>query len=216
MRIVRAGGWVALCAVVVLMGRTLAYALATPSALTDELQQSAGGPRFLVVALVTPVLGLALAAAILWLAALGVRERHFLAKEPGAPPALGVGRAVVRAWAIWLVSLGAFAVLESYLHWRVGLGWHGLHCLVGPVHRDVIPILAMLALVTSAAQAALAHVLRWMRRTLAVLLARARAFAARPPKVVQPLDRAFAEVLLQLKARPRGPPGLVVPVHPAA
>ena len=33
-------------------------------------------------------------------------------------------------------------MLESTIHWREGLGWHGLHCLLGPVHRDAIPILA--------------------------------------------------------------------------
>ena len=40
--------------------------------------------------------------------------------------------------------------LESYLHWRAGLGWHGLHCLAGPVHRDAVPIVAALSLVAVA------------------------------------------------------------------
>ena len=40
----------------------------------------------------------------------------------------------------------AFAMFESYLHWRAGIGFHGLSCLVGPVHRNAIPLLAALAL----------------------------------------------------------------------
>jgi hypothetical protein len=58
-------------------------------------------------------------------------------------------------------------MLESTIHWREGLGWHGLHCLTGPVHRNAIPILAALSLVTAALAAALEHVFAWMRRTLA-------------------------------------------------
>ena len=53
--------------------------------------------------------------------------------------------------------------------WRAGLGWHGLHCLVGPVHRDAIPLLAALSLVAVALFAAVEHLLGWMRRTLARL-----------------------------------------------
>ena len=59
------------------------------------------------------------------------------------------------------------------LHWRAGLGWHGLDCLLGPVHRDALPILAALATVATALLAALDHVIAWMRRTLAALRARA-------------------------------------------
>ena len=67
----------------------------------------------------------------------------------------------------------AFALFESWEHWRAGLGWHGLHCLTGPAHRNAIPILAALSLVAAALAAALEHVLAWMRRTIARLRARA-------------------------------------------
>jgi hypothetical protein len=63
--------------------------------------------------------------------------------------------------------MSAFAYLESTIHWREGLGWHGLHCLTGQVHRNAIPILGALSLVTAALAAALEHVVAWMRRTLA-------------------------------------------------
>jgi hypothetical protein len=60
-------------------------------------------------------------------------------------------------------------LLEAYLHWRAGLGWHGLHCLVGPVHRNLLPFEAALSLCAAALVAAAQHVLGWMRRTFARL-----------------------------------------------
>src|SRR5207244_6663545 len=64
-----------------------------------------------------------------------------------------------------------FALLESYIHWRAGLGWHGLHCLVGPAHRDAIPFLWSLSLLAAAVVAAVEHLVAWMRRTIAAILA---------------------------------------------
>jgi hypothetical protein len=60
-------------------------------------------------------------------------------------------------------------MLEAYVHWRAGLGWHGLHCLTGPVHRDLLPLETGLSLVAAAILAAARHVAAWMRRTLARL-----------------------------------------------
>ena len=83
------------------------------------------------------------ALAVCWLAALGVRERRLLeraaalagprAADPPGARARERGRLSLRRRSV------AFALLEATIHWRAGLGWHGLHCLVGPVHRDAAP-----------------------------------------------------------------------------
>jgi hypothetical protein len=104
------------------------------------------------------------------LAALGVRERLLLAPEPVVDaPRLRPGRLVLRALGLFAATSLAFSLLESYLHWRAGLGWHGLRCLVGPAHRDAVPLLAALSLLASAIFAAVEHVVAWMRRTIALL-----------------------------------------------
>ena len=85
----------------------------------------------------------AIASAVLWLAALAVRERLLLeGRRVVAPPRLRPALLGVRAATLFFVTSFAFAMLESTIHWREGLGWHGLSCLLGPVHRDAIPILA--------------------------------------------------------------------------
>ena len=61
---------------VVLGGRALAYA-ATPTPLAGEL----GGPRLPVIAFVALAVATVLSLGVLWLAALGVRERHALARR---------------------------------------------------------------------------------------------------------------------------------------
>ena len=165
-------GWAGLLALVVLGGRSLAYAL-SPSPLASELSQRAGGPTVPVVAAVSLGLALLLAAAVTSLAALAVRERRAL--EPRRvefESRLGLAPLLVRAVALWLAAMPVFALVESYIHWRTGLGWHGLHCLVGPAHRDAIPLLGALSLVAAAAAAAVEHVLAWMRRTFADLAPR--------------------------------------------
>src|SRR4051794_1974380 len=158
----RACGAVAAVALVVLVGRSLAYAL-VPSDLSGAL----GGPALPAIVLVSAVLGLGGACAVLWLAALGVRERAALAHARA--PRLPLRAFAVDAAVIFAGAALVFAALESYLHWRAGLGFHGLHCLAGPVHRDALPILAALALIAAALLVAVRHVLAWMRRTLATL-----------------------------------------------
>jgi len=71
---------------------------------------------------------------------------------------------------IWAFSSFAFAIVDSTIHWREGLGWQGLHCLVGPVHRDAIPILAALSLLAS--HGAIEHLPAWARRLFAQTAAR--------------------------------------------
>jgi hypothetical protein len=198
--------WLAAGTVVVLASRVIVYAL-SPSPLAPGLAHQAGGPALPVIAVVAGVLALAFSAAVVWLTALGVRERRLLETRPVvAVTRLRLGLLVVRALALWLLTMPAFALLESYIHWRSGLGWHGLHCLTGPVHRDAIPILGALSLVAAALAAALEHVLAWMRRTLARLAQR------RTVGVVLVPPPAFGELRLAgASATPlgaRGPPAL--------
>jgi len=81
-------------------------------------------------------------------------------------------RLTVRALALFAATSLAFALLESYLHWRAGLGWHGLQCLLGPVHRDAVPVIGALSLLAVAVHGALEHLLAWARRLAALLAAR--------------------------------------------
>jgi hypothetical protein len=194
--------WSAAVALLVLCARVLAYALA-PSPLARLLERSAGGPGLVTVTLIS--LGFAATASILvvWLASVGVRERARLRPERVAP-SLRLRRTAVRAVALYLSSSLAFAMFESYLHWRAGLGFHGLSCLVGPVHRNAIPLLAALSLLAAALAEAAGHVLAWMRAVVRELRRR---------RLVQlPLPFRFMAPALPLtrtvtaRPRPRGPP----------
>jgi hypothetical protein len=203
----RAIAWLAAVALVVLGSRTIAYAI-SPSPLAAELSHQAGGPALPVITVVAILLALAFSAAVVWLATLGVRERRLLETRPlVAEPRLRLGLLAARALALWLVSMPTFAYLESTIHWREGLGWHGLHCLTGPVHRNAIPILGALSLATAALAAALEHVFAWMRRTLASIAGPRRiagiVVVARPPSAELLPAAAFAAPF-----GPRGPPSL--------
>ena len=66
--------WLPVVALLVLAARWLCYALAAPSPLSGRLEASAGGPRMVVVTLVSASLAVALSVFAVWLAALGVRE----------------------------------------------------------------------------------------------------------------------------------------------
>jgi hypothetical protein len=201
----RAFGWAAVIALVVLGARTIVYAL-SPSPLALALSHQAGGPQLPIIAAVSLALALAVSATAVWLAAFGVRERRLLeTRRVVAVPPLRLGLLVTRALTLWLVAMPAFAYLESYIHWRQGLGWHGLHCLVGPVHRNAIPVLGALSLVAAALATAVVHVLAWMRRTIARLTAvPRRSYGAlfTPPASYEPaLKPALAAPL-----GARGPP----------
>jgi hypothetical protein len=196
--------WLGAGTLVVLASRAIAYAL-SPSPLAAGLSHQVGGPALPVIAVVAVSLAAAVSAAVVWLAALGVRERRMLETRPVvAATRLRLRLLMVRAVALWLVTMPAFALLESYIHWRQGLGWHGLHCLTGPVHRDAIPILGALSLVAAALAGALEHVFAWMRRTLARVTERRTVGIVRVPPAAfgeLPPGGAFATPL-----GARGPP----------
>ncbi len=194
--------WPAAVGLLVLTARWLAYALA-PSPLASPLEHSAGGPRLVVVSLVS--LGLAALVSTLgvWLAALGVRERQRLRPDRVAPR-LRLRRLGLRAVLLYVASSLAFALFESYLHWRAGIGFHGLSCLVGPVHRNVIPLLAALSLAAAALAEVAAHLLGWMRAVVGELRRR-RLASAQLTLRSAPLAR-LASWRIASRPRPRAPP----------
>ena len=158
---------------------------------------------------------LALAAAIslgvLWLAALGVRERHALDRAPGPPPRLALARFAQDAALLAGGSLLGFAALETWLHSRAGMHMHWWMCLEGPVHRNAIPILLALSLAAAALLGALRHALAWARRIVAVLRRLLQPRAARRPQALV-LGRLTAPAWLLARAlRARGPPALSFP-----
>jgi hypothetical protein len=197
--------WIATGTLVVLASRAVVYAM-SPSPLASTLSHETGGPALPVVTLVSLVLALVVAAVVLWLAALGVRERQLLeTRVVLSPPRLRPQRVVVHALVMWPATMLAFALLESTIHWRAGLGWHGLHCLTGPVHRNAIPVLAAFSLLAAAIVAALDHVLAWMRRLVALIARPRLAWAFPAPPRAPSVEPCFASVRLGASGA-RAPP----------
>jgi hypothetical protein len=199
--------WATTVALVVLVGRAIGYAL-SPSPDAARLAQHMAGPGLPAVAIVSLAIAATLAIGICWLAAIGVRERAALERRRLATPVrtFRVARTLARAVALMVVTSLAGGLLEAYVHWRAGLGWHGLHCLVGPVHRDLIPLYAALSLVAAAIIGAGEHVAAWMRRTFAVLRALPPQSIARAPL---PAPHALFEPRALLRTWPcaaRAPP----------
>jgi hypothetical protein len=180
-------------ALVVLLARSIAYAIA-PSPAARVLEHRAGGPTLPVLTLVALALGGSIAIAICWLAAFGVRERELLERRVLAVPTprFRPVRTFALALALSVVTSIAGGLLEAYLHWRAGLGWHGVQCVFGPVHRDLLPIATALSFVAAALLAAAEHVAAWMRRTFSLLRALpSRLFRAdRPSWVLVDVRRA--------------------------
>jgi hypothetical protein len=201
--------WAPLAALVVLASRVLVYALVPqPTLVSLKLQQSAGGPRLVVVAVVVLGLGAAAAAAFVGLAVIAVKERHALAGVSYPSPRLSLGRLLVQAVLLWLTTSVVFALVESTIHWRAGLGFHGLDCLLGPVHRDAIPILAALSLAAAAAVAGAAHILGWLGRVLPLLLEPTRPSSGQASCTPAAYPRALPRLRPTGEAWPRAPPGL--------
>ncbi len=69
--------------------------------------------------------------------------------------------------ALFVVSALVFTAVESTIHVEEGLGFHGLHCLLGPVHRNALPLLGGLALVAAALIEAVRHAIAFGRRVVA-------------------------------------------------
>jgi hypothetical protein len=195
-------------AAVVLAARWLAYAVAPePDALAARLQGETAPPDPLIVAAVVVGIAATLATAVVWLAAMGVAERRRLEPRALAPPPISLARLGLRTLALFVASSFAFAGLESYLHLRAGLGFHGLHCLIGPVHQDALPFLGGLSLLAAALAGAAEHALAWIRRSVSLL-------AGGGWRVARPLlPRVSFALATPASAAPgganrtRGPPG---------
>ena len=201
--ILQSGVWIAAVVLVILLARAIAYAV-VPSPAARVLEGRGGGPALPVLTLVTLGLGAALAVAISFLAALGVGERAAL--ESRAAPRLRSGRLLLSALALAFATSLLGGLFEAYIHWRAGLGWHGLHCVFGPVHRDLIPIAAGLSFVGAASIEAGSLVTAWMRRTFASLRVSAPRLPA-PSLLRTPSSIALPNRLLLVGSpSPRGPP----------
>jgi hypothetical protein len=198
--------WTAIAGLVVLATHTIVYAASpSESQILGELEHKAGPPELtLGLAGIAVAAGL-IAVAVLWVAVIAVRERVALEQhEFVVAPRLHVFVLAARAITLFAVTSFVFAMVESYIHWREGLGWHGIHCLVGPIHRDAIPVLAGLSLLATALHGAVEHLLAWARRLVALLAPRlpllrgaGRVFVA----TAAPRSR-----LAVSQVRPRGPP----------
>jgi hypothetical protein len=204
--------WALMLAAVVLATRVFVYALVPQSLVVAELEHKTGNPHVLVASLAAAGAALVVAIAVLGFAVVAVRERLALEGRRVAevtPPRL---RTLAMRWvALAVTSSVTFAYLESYIHWREGLGWHGLHCLVGPVHRNAIPVLIAFSLVAVALHAAIEHLVAWARRLVITL-------AARLPRILVAGARPLAAVAARCvrlafsQGSPRGPPWPAVPV----
>jgi hypothetical protein len=161
--------WIVAGTLVVLLTRSIAYAIA-PSSAARVLEHRAGGPALPVLTLVALALGGSVAVAICWLAAFGVRERALLERGTLAEsaPRFRPARTFAFAIALAVITSVVGGLFEAYLHWRAGLGWHGVQCVFGPVHRDLLPIATALSFVAAALLAAAEHVAAWMRRTFSL------------------------------------------------
>jgi hypothetical protein len=204
-RISKASLLVVTAALIILAARAIAYS-ATTSPEARLLEQRAGGPALPVMLVTALSLSVALMVAICWLAALGVRERALLERREA--PRFRIGRTLTLALGLAVMTSLAGGLFEAYLHWRAGLGWHGLHCLFGPVHRDLLPVESALSLVGAALIAAAEHVVAWMRRTFASLCAlppRSTATVPAKPAVAFELPNGNARLTV---GSPRAPPAL--------
>ncbi|HEX9417387.1 MAG TPA: hypothetical protein VF895_11865 [Gaiellaceae bacterium] len=202
-RVIRSGCWAGGLVLVILAARALAYAL-SPSPLARAFEHQVGGPSLPFVTIGALGAGLGLAAVIIALASMGVRERAQL--EVAEAPKLRLRRLAVRAVLLFAAASAGFDLFDSYTHWRAGLGWHGIDCLTGPVHRNAIPFLAAFSLIACALAAAFEHVLAWMRRTIERIRAAGLRFAPRPLVLAFPDVHARPAPVAVASLGARGPP----------
>jgi hypothetical protein len=168
--------WALVGVFVVSLGRWIAYALAAGT-LAQKLSSQGTGARPAVVAAISLGLALAATATGLWLVAAGLRERSHLELDGWAAPSrpFRARRLVARSAALSAVTIVVFTTVESLIHYENGLGFHGWHCIAGPVHQNAAPIMIALSLMAAAVVTAVDVVLAAARRVVAQLVLAARA-----------------------------------------
>jgi hypothetical protein len=201
-RLLVRSSWLAAVVPVWLGARAVAYALAPANPVAQELEGRTGGTAPIAVTAVAAVAALAVAAAVLFVASLAVRERAALAGEE--VPRIPRRRILVRAAVLFALATVVFTGAETLLHLQAGLGFHGWHCVLGPMHRDALPFLAAFAGAASLVVAAIERIVAWARRIV-------RALRARPPRLrPAPLPRAASTRIVAgfapLRLAARGPP----------
>src|SRR6478752_7597308 len=166
--------WALVGLFVVSLGRWIAYALAAGT-LAQKLSSQGAGARPAVVAAIS--LGAALAATGLWLVAAGLRERSRLELDGWAASSrpLRARGLLARSAALSAATIVVFTTVESLIHYEDGLGFHGWHCIAGPVHQNAAPIMIALSLMATAVVTAVDAVLAAARRVVAELVLAGRA-----------------------------------------
>ena len=209
----RGAAWLGLVVLLELIARAVVYGLAPAgSSQAAAMGHQLGGPGFAAVLVVALGLGVALSTGLVWLASIGVRERWELAERrfEGPAPRVDLRLLLRRAVVLTLVGWLSFAAVESIIHLQAGLGFHGVSCLVGPVHRNALPVIGGLSLVSSALASAGALLLAWMRRTIGRFVTPHAGARQR----IAPLAAVFSVIARRapvLHGTPvRGPPALVV------
>jgi hypothetical protein len=208
----RAIGWLGLVVLLELVARWVVYGLSpSSSSQATAMGRELGGPGFAAVLVVALAVGAALSVMLVWLASIGVRERWELAERrpEGEAPRVDLRRLLVRAVVLTLVGWLTFAGVESIVHMRAGMGFHGLECLVGPVHRNALPVIGGLALISSALISVAALALAWMRRTVGRLVAPRAVARHRFPVAGSSFVTLPRRAPLLRGTSPRGPPVLV-------
>jgi hypothetical protein len=185
--------------------RAVAYALAPANPVAQELEGRTGGTAPAAVTAVAVVVALAVAAGVLFVASLAVRERAALAGEDA--PQIRWRRVAGRAAVLFVLATVVFTGVETLLHLQAGLGFHGWHCLLGPMHRDALPFLGAFAAAAALVVTAVERIVAWTRRIVRAL--RARAPRVRPVPLPRPASTRAAAVLAPLRLAARGPPLLV-------
>ena len=158
------------------LGRWIAYALAAGT-LAQKLSSQGAGARPAAVAAISLGLALAATATGLWLVAAGLRERSRLELDGWAASSrpFSARRLLARSAALSAVTIVVFTTVESLIHYEDGLGFHGWHCIAGPVHQNAAPIMIALSLMAAAVVTAVDAVLAAARRVVAQLVLAGRA-----------------------------------------
>ena len=199
--------WALVGLFVVSLGRWIAYALAAGT-LAQKLSSQGAGARPAVVAAISLGAALAATATGLWLVAAGLRERSRLELDGWAASSrpFSARRLLARSAALSAVTIVVFTTVESVIHYEKGLGFHGWHCIAGPVHQNAAPIMIALSLIAAAVVTAVDAVLAAARRVVARLVLAGRALPRPGATWFDPRPAPLRDRSRHAIAPARGPP----------